>query len=101
MEQQYTTNLTDIKDDYLLESTMKCVAKDYKFRALYVSEDNMCSISFYGMLNAEKVKDIFAQFNIEVNNPIYDKHYTYMYDIDECNENRECTLVLISNGVED
>lgn len=96
----YTTRIPNIEDKFLHDAVVKCVAKDYKFRALYVSEDNMCSVSFYGMLNAEKVRDIFAQFNIEVNNPIYDKHYTYMYDMDECNENRECTLVLISNSVE-
>lgn len=97
----YTTRIPSIEDKFLHDAVVKCVENGYKFHALYVSEDNLCSVSFVDKLNEKDIKTIFSNFDIDIPNPVYDKHYTYMYDFIIGFENRECTLVLISNGVED
>lgn len=70
--------IPSIEDKFLRDAVVKCVEDGYKFHALYVSEDNLCYISFVDKLNEKDIKNIFSNFNIDIPNPVYDKHYTYI-----------------------
>lgn len=101
----YATNLNDIENAFLHDAVMLCEMQGFKLRSLYMDKDGECAVSFWGKLNEEQIKNILIQFYLDDVllddiNPVFNKDYTYRYEVDPKNGGREYTDIFTPDGID-